>query len=72
MWCMWWELRDKLKPYKFDVAVDVQGRPITGLCFVLASGAPIRPWPWWYKEPNWLFYKLQKQSRVRIMLSSDI
>ena len=26
MWRMWWELRDKLKPYKFDVAVDVQGR----------------------------------------------
>ena len=28
---MWWKLRDKLKPYKFDVAVDVQGRLITGL-----------------------------------------
>ena len=41
MWRMWWKLRDKLKPYKFDVAVDVQGRLITGLV-LLASGAPIR------------------------------
>ena len=51
---MWWELRDKLKPYKFDVAVDVQGRLITGLV-LLASGAPIRLGLGGTKELNWLF-----------------
>jgi len=54
MWRMWWELRDKLKPYKFDVAVDVQGRLITGLV-LLASGAPIRLGLGGTKELNWLF-----------------
>ena len=53
-WCMWWELRDKLKPYKFDVAVDVQGRLITGLV-LLASGAPIRLGLGGTKELNWMF-----------------
>ena len=41
MWNMWWDLRKRLKPYHFDIAVDVQGRLITGLV-LLASGAPIR------------------------------
>ncbi|MBS5336618.1 MAG: glycosyltransferase family 9 protein [Veillonella sp.] len=54
MWRMWWELRAKLKPYKFDVAVDVQGRLITGLV-LLASGAPIRLGLGGTKELNWLF-----------------
>ena len=30
MWNMWWDLRKRLKPYHFDIAVDVQGRLITG------------------------------------------
>ena len=70
MWRMWWELRDKLEPYKFDVAVDVQGRLITGLV-LLASGAPIRLGLGGTKE---LIGCLQttKQSQVRIMLLSDI
>ena len=54
MWRMWWKLRDKLKPYKFDVAVDVQGRLITGLV-LLASGAPIRLGLGGTKELNWMF-----------------
>ena len=54
MWRMWWELKAKLEPYKFDVAVDVQGRLITGLV-LLASGAPIRLGLGGTKELNWLF-----------------
>ena len=54
MWRMWWELKGKLEPYKFDVAVDVQGRLITGLV-LLASGAPIRLGLGGTKELNWLF-----------------
>ncbi len=54
MWRMWWELKGKLEPYKFDVAVDVQGRLITGLV-LLASGAPIRLGLGGTKERNWLF-----------------
>ena len=54
MWRMWWELKDKLEPYKFDVAIDVQGRLITGLV-LLASGAPIRLGLGGTKELNWLF-----------------
>lgn len=54
MWRMWWDLRDKLKPYHFDIAVDVQGRLITGLV-LLASGAPIRLGLGGTKELNWLF-----------------
>lgn len=54
MWRMWWELKAKLEPYKFDVAVDVQGRLITGLV-LLASGAPIRLGLSGTKELNWLF-----------------
>lgn len=60
MWRMWWELKAKLEPYKFDVAVDVQGRLITGLV-LLASGAPIRLGLGGTKELNWLFtnYKIK-------------
>lgn len=54
MWRMWWELKAKLEPYKFDVAIDVQGRLITGLV-LLASGAPIRLGLGGTKELNWLF-----------------
>ena len=54
MWRMWWELKAKLEPYKFDVAVDVQGRLITGLV-LLASSAPIRLGLGGTKELNWLF-----------------
>ena len=54
MWRMWWELKAKLESYKFDVAVDVQGRLITGLV-LLASGAPIRLGLGGTKELNWLF-----------------
>lgn len=54
MWRMWWELKAKLEPYKFDVAVDVQGRLITGLV-LLASGASIRLGLGGTKELNWLF-----------------
>ena len=54
MWRMWWDLKAKLEPYKFDVAVDVQGRLITGLV-LLASGAPIRLGLGGTKELNWLF-----------------
>lgn len=54
MWRMWWELKAKLEPYKFDVSVDVQGRLITGLV-LLASGAPIRLGLGGTKELNWLF-----------------
>ena len=54
MWRMWWELKAKLEPYKFDVAVDVQGRLITGLV-LLASGAHIRLGLGGTKELNWLF-----------------
>ena len=54
MWRMWWELKAKLEPYKFDVAVDVQGRLITGLV-LLASGAPICLGLGGTKELNWLF-----------------
>lgn len=54
MWRMWWELKGKLESYKFDVAVDVQGRLITGLV-LLASGAPIRLGLGGTKELNWLF-----------------
>ena len=54
MWRMWWELKAKLEPYKFDVAVDVQGRLITGLV-LLASGATIRLGLGGTKELNWLF-----------------
>ena len=54
MWRMWWELKAKLEPYTFDVAVDVQGRLITGLV-LLASGAPIRLGLGGTKELNWLF-----------------
>ena len=54
MWRMWWELKAKLEPYKFEVAVDVQGRLITGLV-LLASGAPIRLGLGGTKELNWLF-----------------
>ena len=57
-------LEDKLKPYKFDVAVDVQGRLITGLV-LLASGAPIRLGLGGTKELNWLFtnYKIKAKYR---------
>lgn len=54
MWRMWWELKAKLEPYKFDVAIDVQGRLITGLV-LLASGATIRLGLGGTKELNWLF-----------------
>lgn len=54
MWRMWWELKAKLEPYKFDVAIDVQGRLITGLV-LLASGAPICLGLGGTKELNWLF-----------------
>ena len=54
MWRMWWELKAKLEPYKFDVAIDVQGRLITGLV-LLASGALIRLGLGGTKELNWLF-----------------
>ena len=54
MWRMWWDLKAKLEPYKFDVAIDVQGRLITGLV-LLASGAPIRLGLGGTKELNWLF-----------------
>ena len=54
MWRMWWELKAKLESYKFDVAVDVQGRLITGLV-LLASGATIRLGLGGTKELNWLF-----------------
>ena len=70
MWRMWWELRDKLKPYKFDVAVDVQGRLINRLV-LLASGAPISLGLGGTKE---LIGCLQttKQSQVRIMFIKAI
>ena len=54
MWNMWWQLRKLLQPYQFDVAVDVQGRLITGLV-LLASGAPIRLGLGNVKELNWMF-----------------
>ena len=61
MWRMWWELREKIKPYKFDVAVDVQGRLITGLV-LLASGAPIRLGLGGTKELNWLFTNFKSEA----------
>ena len=61
MWRMWWELKAKLEPYKFDVAVDVQGRLITGLV-LLASGAPIRLGLGGTKELNWLFTNYKTKS----------
>ena len=54
MWTMWWELRKRLKPYQFDMCVDVQGRLITGLV-MLAAGAKIRLGMSGTKELNWLF-----------------
>lgn len=62
MWKMWWELRNLLKPYHFDVAVDVQGRLITGLV-LLASGAPIRLGLGGTKELNWLFTNYKSNNR---------
>ncbi len=67
MWRMWWDLKAKLKPYHFDVAVDVQGRLISGLV-LLASGAPIRLGLGGTKELNWLFtnYKA-KPSKAHVI-----
>lgn len=64
MWNMWWGLRKRLKPYHFDIAIDVQGRLITGLV-LLASGAPIRLGLGGTKELNWLFtnYKSKNDSK---------
>ena len=61
MWRMWWALKAKLKPYHFDVAVDVQGRLISGLV-LLASGAPIRLGLGGTKELNWLFTNYKAKS----------
>ena len=54
MYRMYKELRQKLKPYHFDMAVDVQGRLISGLV-LMASGAPRRLGLSGTKELNWLF-----------------
>ncbi|WP_251424475.1 glycosyltransferase family 9 protein [Veillonella agrestimuris] len=62
MWKMWWELRDQLQPYHFDIAVDVQGRLITGLV-LLASEAPIRLGLGGTKELNWLFTNYKSKDR---------
>ena len=54
MWTMWWELYQRLRSMHFDIAVDVQGRLITGLVLA-ASGAPLRLGMGGTKELNWLF-----------------
>lgn len=64
MWNMWWDLRKRLKPYNFDIAVDVQGRLITGLV-LLASGAPIRLGLGGTKELNWLFTNHKSKDRSK-------
>lgn len=64
MWNMWWDLRKQLKPYHFDIAVDVQGRLITGLV-LLASGAPIRLGLGGTKELNWLFTNYKSNNRLK-------
>ena len=64
MWNMWWDLRKRLKPYHFDIAVDVQGRLITGLV-LLASGAPIRLGLGGTKELNWLFTNYKSKNRSK-------
>jgi len=54
LWNMWWELRRKLLPYKFDLAIDVQGLLISGLV-LLASGAKRKLGMANTKELNGLF-----------------
>ena len=67
MWRMWWDLKAKLEPYKFDVAIDVQGRLITGLV-LLASGAPIRLGLGGTKELNWLFTNYKTKPSTEHMI----
>lgn len=64
MWNMWWDLRKQLQPYQFDIAVDVQGRLITGLV-LLATGAPIRLGLGGTKELNWLFTNYKSKDRSK-------
>lgn len=64
MWKMWWQLRKQLKPYHFDIAVDVQGRLITGLV-LLASGAKRKLGMSGTKELNWLFTKEKSKGTYR-------
>ena len=64
MWNMWWDLRKQLQHYHFDIAVDVQGRLITGLV-LLASGAPIRLGLGGTKELNWLFTNYTSKDRSK-------
>lgn len=54
MYSMYKALCRKLEPYHFDMAVDVQGRLISGLV-LRASKAPIRLGLRGTKELNWLF-----------------
>lgn len=62
MYRMYKELRQKLKPYHFDMAVDVQGRLISGLV-LMASGAPRRLGLSGTKELNWLFTNEKAKGR---------
>lgn len=54
LWDMWWELRRQLLPYKFDLAIDIQGLLISGLV-LLASGAKRKIGMANTKELNGLF-----------------
>ncbi len=54
LWNMWWELRKKLVPYEFDLAIDVQGLLISGLV-LLASQAKRKIGMGHTKEGNGLF-----------------
>ncbi len=54
LWDMWTDLRSTLRPYQFDLAIDVQGLLISGLV-MLASGAKRKIGMGGTKELNWLF-----------------
>lgn len=63
MWSMWWNLRKQIHG-RFDIAVDVQGRLISGIVLA-ASGAPLRVGMGGTKELNWLFTNRKTRATYR-------